>query len=142
MAELMERMTTDAPTAGLEEPAETWDADRVLENETRLGAGRTLLAAAVEHVASGRLAGMTWLSVPPGPVAAHQWDTIVRAEDRGHRLGLLLKVANLEALEEQLPGRPSVVTWNAEENRHMLGVNEAIGFVPMGYDGGWRKDLA
>lgn len=141
MAELMERMTTDAPSAGLEEPAESWDADRVLENETRLSAGRDVLTTVAEHTGSGRLAGMTWFSVPRGEVPVRQWDTIVRSEDRGHRLGMLLKVANLQALEERFPGRPSVVTWNAEENRHMLDVNEAIGFVPMGYDGGWRKDL-
>jgi GNAT superfamily N-acetyltransferase len=141
MAELMARMTTDAPTAGLEEPPETWDAARVLENETRLSEGRDFVTTVAEHTASGRLAGMTWFSVPAGSAPVRQWDTIVRAEDRGHRLGMLLKAANLQALQERFPGRPSVVTWNAEENRHMLAVNEAIGFVPMGYDGAWRKDL-
>jgi GNAT superfamily N-acetyltransferase len=139
MAELLERMTTDAPTAGLEEPPETWDATRVLEHETRLDAAPTdILTTAVEHVATGRLAGFTRVSVPYEARVVSQWDTIVRAEDRGHRLGMLVKVANLEALDERLPGHPSVVTWNAEENRHMLSVNEVIGFVPIGYEGAWR----
>ncbi len=143
MAELMERMTTDAPSAGLEEEAETWDAARVLEHETRLdGAQATMLTTAAEHVATGRLAGMTRLRVPDDVTrAVGQWDTIVRREDRGHRLGMLLKLANLEALEARMPGHPSVLTWNAEENRPMLDVNEAIGFVPMGAEGAWRKDL-
>ena len=142
MAELMERMTTDIPTAGLEEPPETWDAARILEHETRLADAPTdLLTTAVEHVASGRLAGFTRLSVPHEPRVVSQWDTIVRSEDRGHRLGMLLKIANLQELDARLPGHPSVVTWNAEENRHMLSVNEAIGFVPIGYEGAWRKDL-
>lgn len=142
MAELLRRMTTDAPTAGLEEPEEAWSAERVLEHETRLdGHPMRLLTAAAEHTASGRLAGMTRFAVPRGPRAVQQWDTIVRREDRGHRLGMLLKVANLQALAERHPGHPSVVTWNAEENRHMLSVNEAVGFVAIGYDGAWRKDL-
>jgi len=144
MAELMERMTTDAPSAGLEEPAETWDAARIVDNDTRLDdSPATMLATAVEHVATGRLAGMTRLRVPDDPARpAWQWDTIVRREDRGHRLGMLLKIANLDALAERFPGRPSVITWNAEENRHMLDVNEAIGFEPIGYEGAWRRDLA
>jgi hypothetical protein len=86
---------------------------------------------------------MTRLHVPDDVTRpAGQWDTIVRREDRGHRLGMLLKLANLAALEEQMPGHPSVLTWNAEENRPMLGVNEAIGFTVRGYEGAWRKDLA
>lgn len=144
MAVLFERMTTDAPTAGLEEPAEVWDAARVVDNDTRLAASpTTMLVSAAEHVESGRLAGMTRLWVPDDPARpAWQWDTIVRREDRGHRLGMLLKAANLQALEERLPGHPSVITWNAEENRPMLDVNEAIGFEAIGYEGAWRKDLA
>jgi hypothetical protein len=144
MAVLYERMTTDAPTAGLEEPAETWDAARVLEHDTRLAdSPATMLTTAVEHEETGRLAGMTRLRVPDDlSRPAQQWDTIVRRDDRGHRLGMLLKLANLAALDERLPGHPSVVTWNAEENRHMLDVNEAIGFVARGYEGAWRKDLA
>lgn len=144
MAVLYERMTTDAPSAGLEEPPETWDAARVIEHDTRLAEGpATMLTTAVEHVASGRLAGMTRLHVPEDvarPVG--QWDTIVRREDRGHRLGMLLKLANLAALDERMPGHPAVHTWNAEENRPMLDVNEAIGFTIRGYEGAWRKDLA
>ena len=60
-------------------------------------------------------------------------------EHRGHRLGMLLKIANLQLLQEAAPGHPSVLTWNAEENRPMLGVNEAVGFVPIGYEGAWAK---
>ena len=62
-------------------------------------------------------------------------------EHRGHRLGMLLKVANLRTSREAAPGHPSVLTWNAEENRAMLDVNEAVGFVPIGDEGAWRKDL-
>jgi hypothetical protein len=55
---------------------------------------------------------------------------------------MLLKVANLAHLESASPGHPSVTTFNAEENRHMLSVNEAVGFEPFAYESAWRKDLA
>lgn len=141
IALLHRRMSTDAPAAGLEVNEATWDEDRVRAMDDRSdGSPRTSLTVAVEHVATGRLAGFTDLTVPPElerPV--EQLDTLVLKEHRGHRLGTLLKLANLQFLAETHPGHPSVTTFNAEENRPMLDVNEAIGFVPVGYGGGWKK---
>lgn len=143
MAVLLTRMSTDAPSAGLESPEDPWDAARVRERDTRLAtAGERMLVAAAEHLPTGRLAGYTELSVPStagDPV--NQWDTLVLREHRGHGLGMLLKVANLQQLGGAAPGHPSVITFNAEENRFMLDTNEAVGFVAIGAEGAWRKDL-
>ena len=103
---------------------------------------RMTLTAAVEHVPSGRLVGFTELNAPAEverPVS--QEDTLVLREHRGRRLGLLLKAENLRHLQRAKPGHASVTTYNAEENRHMLEVNEALGFRPFLYEGAWRKNL-
>jgi hypothetical protein len=68
-----------------------------------------------------------------------QYATLVRREFRGHRLGMLVKIANLAQLERVDPGHPSILTFNAEENRHMLDVNEALGFRAFGSAGCWRR---
>ena len=100
-------------------------------------------AAAVEHIPTGRLVGYTILSVPrQAHRAVDQYATIVIREHRGHRLGMLLKVGNLAHLARVRPGHPSVMTFNAEENRFMLDVNEAVGFVPVANESAWRKDLS
>jgi hypothetical protein len=84
--------------------------------------------------------GYTELSAPPElGRSVTQEDTLVLREHRGHRLGMLLKAANLLQLAQVRPGYPAVTTFNAEENRHMLSVNEALGFVPMGYEGAWKR---
>ena len=142
-AALNTRMSTDAPTAGLEEPEDVWTAERVAEHDARMAeAPRVTLTAAAEHVPSGRLVAFSQLAVPRDVSrAVNQEDTLVLREHRGHRLGMLLKVANLAYLHEVAPGHPGVLTWNAEENRPMLDVNEAVGFTPIGYEGAWRKDL-
>lgn len=143
LAVLLTRMSTDAPSAGMEATEEVWTAQRILDEEARRASSpRRQLLAAVEHLPTGRLAGYTELSVPPEPDrAVSQENTIVLSEHRGHRLGMLLKVANLVHLAETHPGHPSVTTFNAEENRHMLSVNEAVGFVAVGYEGAWRREL-
>ena len=143
MATLHTRMSTDAPTAGLEEPEDVYTAERLAQLEANESlSGRPMLTAVVEHVPSGRLVGFTQLSVaaePNRPIA--QEDTLVLREHRGHGLGMLIKLANLEYAQREYPGHPSVITFNAEENRYMLDVNESLGFEPIGYEGAWRKDL-
>ncbi len=144
IAVLGTRMSTDAPSAGLEEPEDVWTAERVTAADVRdLASPRIRLTAAVEHIPTGRLVGFTVLSVPAQRSrSVDQYATLVLREHRGHRLGMLMKVGNLVHLARERPGHPSVITFNAEENRHMLDTNEALGFVAIAHEGAWRKDLA
>jgi GNAT superfamily N-acetyltransferase len=143
IALLAERIVVEAPFAGLDMTEESWDADRVRDEDLRESASpRIRLTAAALHVPSGRLVAYSQLSLPPThDRSVDQGNTIVLGEHRGHRLGMLVKLANLVALQHAYPGYPSITTYNAEENRHMLSVNEALGFVPIGYEGAWKKPL-
>ena len=53
-----------------------------------------------------------------------------------------MKAANIRSLQSTAPEHPSIITFNAEENQHMLEVNEAVGFSAIGYEGAWKKILA
>ena len=143
LARLKEQMSTDEPQAGLEVTPEVWDDARVRKHDADAAAGgRVMLTTVVEHIPTGRLVAINELSVPEDPTrAVAQEDTLVVREHRGHRLGMLVKAANLQELARRFPDAPLVYTFNAEENRYMLDVNEAVGFVPTIYDGIWKKSL-
>ncbi len=143
LAALETRMSTDAPAGGLDEPEDVWTAERWRDEEERsLSGPRTRFTAVVEHVASGRLVGFSQVEAPADRARpAFQQDTLVLREHRGHRLGWLLKVATTDLLLAERPGHPAVFTFNAEENRPMLDVNEAVGFVPFEHEGAWSKKL-
>ena len=143
LAVLHAAMSTDPPLGETDWQPELWDEERVRRRDTlNEMEGRLWLTTAVRHDASDRLVGFTNLAAP---AEAHrpvfQNDTIVLTAHRGYRLGLVLKSANLARLQERAPGHPCIYTWNAEENRHMLQVNEQIGFRAVGYPGSWRLDL-
>jgi len=73
---------------------------------------------------------------------AYQWGTLVRADHRGHRLGMAVKVANLRLLQETHPQVTTVVTYNADVNAPMVAVNDRLGFVPVQWLGELQKKLA
>ncbi len=138
------RMSTDAPAAGLEFDEETWDAERIARHDRRwIDGGMTALVTTAQHIESGRLVAFNELVVGgdrSGPT--HQEDTLVLTEHRGHKLGQLVKCAGLTRWREIAPASEKVITYNAEENRPMLDINEAIGFRPAGYEGAWKKVIA
>jgi GNAT superfamily N-acetyltransferase len=137
-----ERMSIDPPAGAIAWGLEQWDAARIRDGERRAGqAGRTHLNV-VAVAPDGEVAGFTELSLLPDSPAVEQWDTIVLAPHRGHRLGMRLKVANLVALDELDPTRERIYTWNADENEHMLAINVALGFRSFALESTWQRPHA
>jgi GNAT superfamily N-acetyltransferase len=142
-AHLQTRMSTDVPLGGLDLREDSWDAARVRAAEEQYVArGMTYRVAAAVHEPTGALVAYTALvSRPDTDAYVYQDDTLVLREHRGHRLGMLVKTANLARLAEVQPGARRVGTWNAEENAHMLAINVALGFRPAGGSGEWQRRL-
>ncbi|SDT48876.1 Acetyltransferase (GNAT) family protein [Pseudarthrobacter equi] len=142
-AALKETMSTDVPTAGLGWEREAWDPARVRDEEaTMVRGGAQSVVAAARHRGTGELVAYTVLNWRPEvPGSATQQDTLVAGPHRGHRLGMLVKAANLGRAQARWPSVRSVLTWNASENQHMLSINIALGFRPAGYEGEWQKRL-
>jgi len=144
MAALATLMTTAVPVAGLDVVEHVWTVDEIRQQEeTNREAGQESLVTAVRHRPSGRLVGYSEITMP----ALYRWlafqgDTLVDPAHRGHRLGMLMKAKNLVELRTLRPDLARLHTWNAEENRHMLSINEALGFEPAGVVALWQKKLA
>jgi GNAT superfamily N-acetyltransferase len=139
MCALHERMSIDAPVAGLAWEPEVWDDARLTEFEqSKQQAGRLFLTVAARAIGSSELAGFTTLILPTAGATARQHDTLVTKPHRGHGLGMLMKLDNLLRLRAERPELVRIVTWNAEENRAMLAVNEASGFLPVAYEAQWQ----
>jgi GNAT superfamily N-acetyltransferase len=119
----------DAPHDAAYEP-EVWDAARLRADEERAAARHTReYSIAASHDQTGDMAALTQVMVDPAgaPGWAHQQITAVTREHRGHRLGMLLKVAMLAWLAEAEPEIRHIITYNAVPNRYMIAVNEALG---------------
>jgi GNAT superfamily N-acetyltransferase/RimJ/RimL family protein N-acetyltransferase len=123
-------LMAEAPTGDLDYEPEDWDVDRLRDEERRaVMQGRTVYTT-VAIAPDGSLAGHTQLAVSVhDPRRAYQWDTLVVAAHRGHRLGLAVKLANLQAMTAAEPQVERVTTWNAQQNGPMIAVNEAMGFA-------------
>jgi len=125
---------------------EVWDAQRVRErtNDLRPHFGMRAYAMAARDDATGQLAAMTEVAVDPAdPGWGHQLFTVVTRKHRGHRLGLLVKIAMLEVLATAEPQLERIVTWNAQANEHMIAVNEALGYTILGQPSTWfRLDVS
>jgi GNAT superfamily N-acetyltransferase len=126
----VENAMGDAPHNEGEEKS-VWDADRVRAqiDDSRERQGRHAYTLAALHAASGEMAAVTAVEADPdNPEWAHQQLTAVTRKHRGHRLGLLVKAAMLEWLAVAEPRLERIVTGNAAVNRHMIAINQELGY--------------
>ena len=131
----------DAPHDPHVAPA-VWDAQRVRErvNALRSHYGLRTYAIAAVKGNTGEPAGVTEVAVDPAdPGWGHQMLTGVTREHRGHRLGLLVKTAMVQWLRATEPTLERIQTWNAESNRYMIAVNEALGYTILGQPANWWR---
>jgi GNAT superfamily N-acetyltransferase len=140
---LFKCMSTDEPHGDEGHEEEIWDADRIRENdELRVARDARFLIAVAQHRESGRLVACTELSLAvDSPAQAWQMLTVVEPEHRGHRLGLAIKLANLEALARSAPDVRLIITGNASVNAPMIAVNEMMGFEVASQGNFWQKSL-
>lgn len=129
LAELHRQMSTDVPKDETDWREEVWDAARLRRSEQlSVTMGRTFVGVGAVHAPTGRMVAFTCLGVPRvRPERAYQWETLVSAPHRGHRLGMLVKLAGLQELAARSPQTRVISTWNARENVPMIAVNDALG---------------
>ncbi|MCW2681134.1 MAG: GCN5-related N-acetyltransferase [Frankiales bacterium] len=128
-AQLNAAMSTDVPKDQMDWREEVWDVARLRRNEQHaLEMDRTYVGAGAVHRPTGRMVAYTTMGVPRSlRRRAYQWDTLVLREHRGHRLGMLVKLAALQELTASSPKTAYISTWNAQENGPMIAVNDALG---------------
>jgi GNAT superfamily N-acetyltransferase len=135
-------MSTDAPLDDLKWDAEVYDATRIRARDACWLARGLHMVTTAAVVATGWLVAFTQIG---GDATSHwfagQWDTIVAPEHRGHRLGTLIKVANLDLARTQRPELRIIDTCNADSNPYMVRINQAMGFRPHRRAVDWQLEL-
>ncbi|MEU8815906.1 GNAT family N-acetyltransferase [Actinoplanes sp. NPDC048796] len=141
VAYLESRLLADAPTGDIAWEPEKIDADRLREDEeARQKRGRISYCAGALH--GDKLVAWTVIAGELAqPVQAWQQTTLVDPGHRGHRLGLLVKLANLDNIRHHRPGIEAIDTFNASQNEHMLRINRAMGYRAVETSTEWQHDL-
>jgi GNAT superfamily N-acetyltransferase len=136
LARLAQAMNDAPRDAG--EDGQQWDVARMRQDMARVAAqGLRYYTVAARWGRTGELAGVTQLGVDPlQPDCGFQEMTVVARRHRGHRLGLLIKVAMLDLLARHEPLLERIFTGNADSNRHMLAINDELGFVVLDH---WQR---
>ena len=140
--DLIGSLIVEAPAGEIELEREVFDEERIREDEQVLEASGRTKYTTVAVAPDGTLAAYSELVLPAhDPGRVYQWGTLVRPEHRGHRLGMATKAHNLAWFQREHPEPALLVTFNAEVNAHMIGVNEAMGFRAVERSGEFQLKL-
>jgi GNAT superfamily N-acetyltransferase len=142
-AALSSRFIGEIPLGEVKWEPEHVDVARVRDGERAAAArGRRNYHTMVRHEPTGEVVAWSELVGLAGrPETLLQEITLVLPEHRGHRLGLLTKLANLHQALSAVPELTSVHTWNATENAHMIAINEQLGFRVVDLWDAWQQSV-
>lgn len=126
----------DMPTRGFDNGAQFWDEERAraLAGSAAERGDTLLTVAALYEDEQGleAVAGFSEIVLPGGGRHADQSETAVVREHRGRGLGLWVKAAMLQWLLGAHPEVVEVATSCVDSNRHMIAINEQLGFQHVG----------
>ena len=137
---LSSTLMTEAPMGDTERDPEVVDVAALREGEATVAKQGRERYCAVALDADGEVVAYSdMVSTVHEPGRVYQWGTLVRRAERGHRLGMAVKLANLQLVQRERPDLARITTWNAEVNSHMISVNERLGFRPVARLGEFTK---
>jgi GNAT superfamily N-acetyltransferase len=133
----------DAPHNPDEEP-EMLDGRRLRDSEELEVIQQTRgYSVAARCDQTGELVALTRIAVDPlRPTWGWQELTAVVRAHRGHRLGLLVKVAMMDWLAQAEPALEHILTGNSASNSHMIGINADLGYRVLDRWPSWQLDVA
>ncbi len=134
-ARLLSAMATDTPMGNLDHEPVVWDVERLTTVTARRRAQGRRDLTAVAFAKDGTLVGNSELVTKPewnGHVL--QANTLVLRGHRGHRLGLAMKLATLEALPRRETGCVAVHTSNEDTNTPIIALNDRLGYQPLEHE--------
>ncbi|GAA1664264.1 hypothetical protein GCM10009830_07280 [Glycomyces endophyticus] len=131
MCRMESMIMAEVPMGEIEAEPEIMDAEKLRGKEAVYAAeGRTWLNSVAVERATGEVRAWTEIALDDGDdVNGLQGITIVDPAHRGHRLGLLLKLANLRMLRGHSPSTQWIWTDNADVNAPMIAINELMGYT-------------
>lgn len=143
LAAMDSRFLSEAPMRDLTMEPERVDVARMrAADRSKEARGRLDYGTVARYDATGEVVAWTELNRFHCPDSyLDQAITLVLPEHRGHRLGLLTKLVNHLLMLDAEPAATTVATWNAEENPHMIGINQALGFRPVALWDIWQLEL-
>jgi GNAT superfamily N-acetyltransferase len=140
----MNQLIVDAPQGNVSYEPESMTPDELKKrHENHLKAGRTTYHCIGIHDHSGDVVAYSTISaVAEEPRDLHQWGTLVRADHRGHRLGLAVKARALLETQRLHPERTRISTTNAEDNEQMVAINVQMGYRAVEVEPEFARTLA
>lgn len=121
----------DAPAGELPSERDSWNRETWRDLMAYIVDTGQQMLNAVAISPSNEVVAVSDLAVRKDRTTADQWGTLVRRDHRGHRLGLAVKVANLQQLARLSPDTRQIDTINAEVNEQMIEINRLLGFEPI-----------
>lgn len=122
------RLDLDAPTGRLASQMGQNTPETLADRDAQIIAeGRTRISA-FAFDPKGRVVGYTVCVAGPEHAHIEQRGTLIHPDHRGRRLGLAVKAACYRLAQQEFGDRDYIVTTNADENAHMIAINDRLGF--------------